>query len=74
MKKNYGYYLFFALFITLYLVLTIGLEKKEVNWSFSFSGKEKAPYGSYVLKEEIAHFFPWTGLKACIIAPQGLIK
>ncbi len=58
MKKNYGYYLFFALFITLYLVLTIGLEKKEVDWSFSFSGKEKAPYGSYVLKEEIMHFFP----------------
>ncbi|MEM7511642.1 MAG: DUF4350 domain-containing protein [Bacteroidota bacterium] len=58
MKRNYGYYLFFALFITLYLVLTIGLEKKEIDWSFSFSGKEKSPYGSYVLKEEIMRFFP----------------
>ncbi|MEM9932386.1 MAG: hypothetical protein AAF824_02185, partial [Bacteroidota bacterium] len=58
MKRSSIYYLIMGLIVILYLVISISLSEKKIDWSYSFSGKDKIPFGSFVLKEELDILFP----------------
>jgi len=53
-------WIFVIITVGLFILLVIleGTRKKPVNWRYSYSGNDKIPYGTYVLKDVLKSIYP----------------
>ncbi len=56
-RKN-RIFIFLVAGLFILLVILEGTRKKPVNWQYSFSSKDKIPYGSYLLKDILKSVHP----------------
>ncbi len=62
MKRDLKYYLVLTSCL-LALILVEVLTPPAIDWSPSFSARDKIPYGSHILFELLPHLFPPTGIE-----------
>lgn len=64
--------LLFAFF--LFLIFTTGNQDKKVNWDQTYLRKDKIPYGTYVVFNELSVLFPDTKIKTVNVPPYSFLK
>ncbi|MEM6359831.1 MAG: DUF4350 domain-containing protein [Bacteroidota bacterium] len=57
MKKDLKYILFLVGVVITYLVIEIS-SPKPINWTITFSNRDKNPFGSYLINERLTDIFP----------------
>ncbi|MDV7188139.1 DUF4350 domain-containing protein [Lutibacter sp. TH_r2] len=72
-RKTYIYIGFLVLLIGAMLYLE-STKKKPINWYPTYAAKHKIPYGTYVLKEQLANLFPNTKVKTIYKTPYVYLK
>ena len=63
MKSLKIFWIIAALLLVLYIIAQ-ATRPKEIDWTESLSSKEKAPYGTYVLKSRLNDIFPHAAVSA----------
>ncbi|MBC8109799.1 MAG: DUF4350 domain-containing protein, partial [Verrucomicrobia bacterium] len=56
-RQNFKYWLILALAVALVFAVEF-LTPKEIDWTITYSAKDKNPYGSYLLYERLKDLFP----------------
>lgn len=72
-KKTYIYIGLLVLLMGCMLYLE-NSKKKPINWFPTYAAKHKLPFGTYILKEQLANLFPNTEVKTIQKSPYLFLK
>lgn len=71
MGKGKIIFIFFSLLLFALLVFLEGNRKEPLSWEQTFCGKDKIPYGTYVLKHLLADLYPENSVQE---SSEGIFK
>ncbi|HEX5554874.1 MAG TPA: DUF4350 domain-containing protein [Chitinophagaceae bacterium] len=55
--KKYRFYIIFCVLLALYILLAV-FRPKQLDWTVTLQGKDKNPYGAYILYHQLKDLFP----------------
>ncbi len=74
MNKKVKIYIFIFVVILIIAAVNDAMKPKPIDWSASFLSSHKIPYGSYVLYQELDHFFPNSKVRKVNISPYEYLS
>ena len=73
MAKRERIYYWLILFVFTLFVVSEVFKPEPVNWDFSFSGKDKIPFGCKVLRENLGDIVPGSEISESFVNPYVLL-